>query len=288
MFTPLSRGLAKILAERWEAAAEEAQAMLGGPEPTRRWFGSQLQTAYFLYRGRSADALAAAEQGVRAYPVAGARSAVSRRARAVILLARSQLDAAHAEATRARAEARNTLQEAAILTTAAVILARMGKRAELDATLAELTALSSPLAEERDDRRVQYTRGVAALAAGDAATAIPALERAQRSLPPRGTAPPLLNPHVMIWSALGEAYLAAGRLREAAQSFQRIADGSYERAAFPLEYVRSFYFLGTIHERLGDAARARDAYGRFVGYWKDGDLDRPRVAEAERKLAALR
>jgi hypothetical protein len=31
--------------------------------------------------------------------------------------------------------------------------------------------------------------------------------------------------------------------------------------------------------------RARASYRRFVGYWKDGDLDRERVAEAQQKLA---
>ena len=33
-----------------------------------------------------------------------------------------------------------------------------------------------------------------------------------------------------------------------------------------------------------DSAKAREMYRRFVGYWKDGDLDRERVAEAEKKL----
>ena len=30
--------------------------------------------------------------------------------------------------------------------------------------------------------------------------------------------------------------------------------------------------------------KAREAYRRFVGFWKDGDIDRERIAEAERKL----
>ena len=64
----------------------------------------------------------------------------------------------------------------------------------------------------------------------------------------------------------------------------RVADAGFERFSSPIEYVRSWYFLGKIHERRGDARKAREAYRRFVGYWKDGDLDRDRVAEVEQKL----
>jgi hypothetical protein len=47
----------------------------------------------------------------------------------------------------------------------------------------------------------------------------------------------------------------------------------------------SAWTLGKIHEAAGDMTRARASYRRFVGYWKDGDLDRERVAEAQQKLA---
>ncbi|HXG87111.1 MAG TPA: hypothetical protein VNJ02_02155 [Vicinamibacterales bacterium] len=53
-----------------------------------------------------------------------------------------------------------------------------------------------------------------------------------------------------------------------------------------MSFVRSFYFLGQLHETRGDHIKARDAYRRFAGYWKDGDLDRERVAEAQRKSAS--
>ena len=63
-----------------------------------------------------------------------------------------------------------------------------------------------------------------------------------------------------------------------------MASSGSEHAGYPIQYRRSFYFLGTLHEKRGDMAKARDAYRRFVRYWKDGNLDRERVAEAERKL----
>jgi hypothetical protein len=44
------------------------------------------------------------------------------------------------------------------------------------------------------------------------------------------------------------------------------------------------YFLASIHERRGEHAKARDQYRRFLDHWRDGDLDRDKVADAERKL----
>ena len=78
--------------------------------------------------------------------------------------------------------------------------------------------------------------------------------------------------------------MGAGRSKEAEPWFTRVTASGHEHAAQPLEYVRSFYHLAKLHEETGDLTRAREAYRRFVGDRKDGDLDRERVAEAERKL----
>ena len=56
---------------------------------------------------------------------------------------------------------------------------------------------------------------------------------------------------------------------------------------YPMLYVRSFFFLGEIAEKKGEKAAARGYYERFLKYWKDGDTDRDRVAEAERRLKNL-
>ncbi len=109
------------------------------------------------------------------------------------------------------------------------------------------------------------------------------LDQAQKLLSPRGN-PSGGSPHVDIWYTLGEASLGAGRNEEAARWFQKVVESGVEHTVFPIQFVRSFYFLGTLHEKRGDMVKAREAYRRFVGYWKDGDLDRERVAEAQRKL----
>ena len=92
--------------------------------------------------------------------------------------------------------------------------------------------------------------------------------------------------HLLIWSSLGHALIAAGRPGDALPWFQKVADSGSEHFGEPVEFVRSFYFLGRIYEQQGDMTKARDAYRRFVGYWKDGDLDRDRIAEAQRKITS--
>ncbi len=280
---PLGRVMAQTLSERWDVAQDNARALAASSDPTRVWFGSQFQTVLALYRGRSGEALAAAERAIAAYRVPGVRSAISRRSAASILSARSQHALALAQAQRGLVESRNMPQEPILLLTVAQVLAQMGRRPEAEDMIAEMSTKADPLSGNRDSRRVHWARGLVGLAAGDAAGAIKALESAQATLPARGSNPGQ-NPHAPIWYSLGEANLAAGRDRDAAQAFQRVADAQYERLQWPIEFVRSFYFLGKIHEKAGDSIKAREAYRRFLGYWKNGDLDRERIAEVERKL----
>jgi tetratricopeptide (TPR) repeat protein len=282
---PFGRAQALALAEKWGAANEEARALASSSEATRKWFGNYLQMFFSLYRGRSGEAMAAAERAANAYRTPGQRAGFARRNIAEILMARSQQEPALSEVEKALALGRNTPLEPNVLVTQAQLFAQTGRRREAEDTIRQLSAKADPMAGYRDTRRVQLARGLVALAGEDPVGAIGVLESARATLPARG-ANTGQNPHVAIWYALGEAYLAAGRDREAAQSFQRVADAGYERFAWPIQYVRSFYFLGQINEKSGDAVKAREAYRRFLGYWKDGDLDRSRVAEVEQKLSA--
>jgi len=237
------------------------------------------------FQGRSAQAIAHGERAIASVPEAGQLSAWARQSMAGILLARSQASLALIQAEQAAVEARRTPGEAgSFFLTLAVVRAAAGRRPEAEEAIRALTAMTDPMAPVRDARYGQVARGLVVLALGDAGTAIAELERAQLSLPV-GVYPILGGPHVDIWYGLAQAYLAVGRDADAATHFQRIVDAGMVRAQFPVEYVRSFYFLGVIHEKQGDAVEAREAYRRFVSYWKDGDLDRDRIADARRKIA---
>jgi tetratricopeptide (TPR) repeat protein len=129
-------------------------------------------------------------------------------------------------------------------------------------------------------------RGELALLRGNYQAALSELEQAQSMLPARKVHL-LTSQHVPIWHALASAYLAAGREDNAAKWFRRITESTTERLSWPIPYVRSFYFLGKIHENRGEMDKARGYYRRFYEYWKDGDIDGERVKEAKRKSMYL-
>ena len=81
---------------------------------------------------------------------------------------------------------------------------------------------------------------------------------------------------------LGSAYLAAGQTADAAAQFERVAGNGAEGGLSPLEYVRSLYLLGQISEKQDSRDKARDCFRRFSTFWKDADIDRDRVAAAQK------
>jgi tetratricopeptide (TPR) repeat protein len=156
------------------------------------------------------------------------------------------------------------------------------------ATLAEMSALQGSVPGTNEEEYPEIVKAIAAIRAGDAAAGLDALRRAERFIEPGPifvVAPiPLRQPATVVWYWRGMAHLAAGRHADAAAEFERVANGGFRRLHTPIEFVRSLYFLGQIAEKQGDRVKARDYYTRFVGYWKDGDLDRAQVQEAMTKL----
>ena len=279
----LGKGVAQILRHDWAAADAIAASLSTQPDQTRRWFGAFLQFATAMYRGRCDEALRAEERALAAYKVPGPRTAVTRRLVAPIRGACGSPPEVLADVVKAVDEAKGDVEERFALGELAAAQASAGRFAEADATLSRLEQSIDPIGA-RDNRTLAFGRGRVALARKNVAAAIEHLERAQASLSPSSGHPLVPTFHVAIWYSLAEAYLAAGRLAEAERWFDRISRSGTERSYTPVEFVRSFYHLGKIREARGDAAAAQDAYRRFVGFWKDGTVDRARVAEAERKL----
>jgi len=204
-----------------------------------------------------------------------------------VLMSCGHPDAAVATLEQAETEAQGKAVEPSVRALRAAALAAAGRSQAADDELAKVAAMVTPLTAGPDGRELAFGRGSVALSRKDYATAIGQLQQAQDALPPGGFyfAP---SDHVPIWFALGQAYLGAGRPKDAAPWFQKVVDRSVERQFQPFEFVRSWYYLGTIREQAGDAAGAREAYRRFASYWKDGTIDRDHVAEAQRKLQTLK
>ena len=282
----LGRTVALLLLEDWTSVDEAGRALYSGKDETRKWFGAQAMFAMSLFRGRAADGLVWADRVASAYKTPGQRSNVGHQAVAFALLATGQTASAVAATTRAVADATGTVGESGALVVHAWALSAAGRTQEAATAVGRLESLASPLAAQRDGRNAALARGLVALARGDAAAAIKPLQEAQAALLPRGGNIMIRNPHVLIWSSLGRALLEAGRPADAAPWFEKVADSGHEHVREPIEFVRSFYFLGRIYEQQGDMTKARDAYRKFVGYWKDGDLDRDRITEAQKKIAS--
>jgi tetratricopeptide (TPR) repeat protein len=175
------------------------------------------------------------------------------------MLLRQRLPApALAQAELALVDARGRDQEFETLQLLAVAQAEVGRKADSEKTLALLESRAKILPSNRETRRLSWARGEIALATNDADTAMAELAKATAMLPVHGPAlgPPTAHPD--IWLAAASAYIKGGHDAEAA----------------------------LLLERRGDAAGARRQYARFLDLWRDGDLEREWVQEAEKKLGS--
>jgi tetratricopeptide (TPR) repeat protein len=259
--------------------------MLLGEDPFWRSTGAFQLSATQLFRGRATEAIRLLDQSFRAYAEPGMLSAEASAYAAHVLLEKGEARRALEEAGKARRFGQGDLAEWQGLYFASLAQARLGRAEEAEKTAEELRRKAEALPSEREKRRSYHLMGELALSRGDTARALEHLRRAEALLPPRGFPGPVGPPqHVPIWYSLGSAYLAAGENSTAAEWFRRVAESANEHIEWPIPYVRSFYFLGKIHEARGEKEKARDYYRRFVDYWKDGELDRPRLDEARGKI----
>jgi eukaryotic-like serine/threonine-protein kinase len=84
----------------------------------------------------------------------------------------------------------------------------------------------------------------------------------------------------------GQAYLEAGRGREAAAEFQKVLDHRGIVLADPIGAVAHLQ-LGRALVLLGEKDRARSAYQDFLTLWKDADPDIPILQQAKAEYAKL-
>jgi tetratricopeptide (TPR) repeat protein len=264
----------------WGMAESGAAKIAALPLPSAAWLGHMMGAVLRLHQGRSREGLQLIEQAIAAAPQV--RSAVPYGFASDIRRERGDLAGAVTYGQRAVAMAQSVYEEPFSITVLARARARGGRRNEAEAALARAT--------RTEDGQIAWlpfelawAQGTIALDSGDASGAIDYLSRAVGAIWPRGSSVQVPNAHVPMWYELARAYQLAGRDRQAVEWFERITTNTYERFSAPLEYTRSFYFLGQLYEKTGDATKARAAYARFVDLWKDGDLDRDRIADARRR-----
>jgi tetratricopeptide (TPR) repeat protein len=269
-----------LLRDEFAEARQTAQRLVKGASPNVRFIGYMPLVYADLLQGRTAEARrlldkAAADQG----PAGSSQSAIARTVMAEISLAHQRQGEAAAEAQRAIAESRRGVSILEALF--------QGSLAGSAAARAEYTRIADALPFGSDKVLPELADAIVAFEAGRHAEALPVIQRVVAQLPPGVVAPGALvavrQPRTVANYWTGRAQLAAGNDSAAAAAFDRVATAGYARMFSPIEYVRSLYYLGVIAERQGDRAKAREYYGRFLNYWKDGDIDRDKVAEALKK-----
>ena len=277
-----------ILREEWKRAQAAAQSLEELPESVWKYRGSHLLAVTRLYQGRSREGLTFLGRA-RAYAESGTRKAQADTDAARLLLEEGQAARALERAQQAQREGKGNYPEWEGLFLAALAQARLGHREDAETTAEALRRNTESLPTEKEKRRYHHLAGELALGRGDARVAIKELEQAQSMLPARGPMPLFLvapqPQHVPVWFSLATAYLAAGEEEKAAERFYHITESTTEHIFWPIPYVRSFYFLGKIHENRGEWDKSREYYRRFSDFWKDGDMDRKRVEEALSKLS---
>jgi tetratricopeptide (TPR) repeat protein len=280
------RFAAHALRDRWPEAQAAGQRLLQREDPRDRWAGGEVVAIASLYRGDVAAARQLAEEGVsRGRTVeerAGAR------------LFRAQLEnelGRHAEALqqaeRALEEGRGVDKlQAEGQAVRSLCLARLGRRADAERAAAEAEARLSAQRQGQGEAQQLQLRGSLALALGDHAEARRQLERAAALPPSKRIA--IDTQRVELQYDLARAALAGGDAEAARRALQRVVDAGLDRVFAPIPYVRSLAMLAALEEKQGRSADARRLYERYLGYWKDGQLDRAEVLRAGRRVAALR
>jgi tetratricopeptide (TPR) repeat protein/TolB-like protein len=273
-----------MLQDRWADVEKVTDEMSRSASPFPRFLSLTFAAQVAAARGQGQSNLALLDRaahldGLAPQPRAGARN------RQVLTLLRQGKPAlALAQAELALVDARGREAEFETLRLLAIARAATGRNAEAEKTLAELETRAKVLPSDRENRRVQWARGQVALIRGDTNAALTGLMAAVKMLPPQGSpgGPPSSHPGLLFDAA--SACIKAGRDADAAPLLERLQSG-YEREFDMDPYARSFYLLAQIYERRGDAVRAREQYARFLSLWRDGDLERGWVADAQKKLA---
>ena len=270
-----------VLSDRFEEARTAVRPFSESPDPMKRSAGVLLPRPARRRAGRSRQS--AELLGRAAEMVAPSRRAVvSLDAVRSTLPATSQGERSSGPSWRSARLGPLPLAENALYWKARS-LAASGQHEEAARTAAELRRRTSgwPVPEAR--RRLLRLDADLLAARGDAEGAARGYAEVEELLPKLKRLGRFHGEFVLCRYGLAEALLAAGRYDEAARYFELVTTAKGGRLAYPELYVRSFFFLGQLAEKRGDAAAARRHYERFLFYWKDGDLDRDRVAEALRK-----
>ena len=280
------RFVAHALRDEWPQAEAASKRLLASDDPRLRWEGGATLAMASLYHGDLGEALRLTAEG--AETGRGPEERVGAR------LFRARLEAELGRDREALAESERVLREkvkdpkllAEGHAMKAICLTRLGKKAEAEKSLAEVEAFLSTIPPQLAEPGRLYLAGQIALARGDHEAAGRALEKAAALTPVDGMK--MDGDAVEIRYALARTALEAGDVEKARKALVEVVKAGPARVMTPVPYVRSLALLAALEEKAGRTADARRLYERYLGYWKDGQIDRAEVARAGQRLASLR
>jgi len=88
--------------------------------------------------------------------------------------------------------------------------------------------------------------------------------------------------------SLGKAYYLAGDLENAAQEFEKAAAITTGKLSYGDVYVRSYFMLGRVYQKMGQTEKAVKNYEKFLEFWKDADPGLSEAQEARARLPKLK
>jgi tetratricopeptide (TPR) repeat protein/TolB-like protein/predicted Ser/Thr protein kinase len=266
------------------ARAESCCVLLAGcPDKEMRSKARVMLAVIPAYQGKLVEALRVLDDGLAADRMEGANGDgnVSKRGGKVFTcLAQGKFDLAVAEA-RAYTEAYRALYPTDVAYARhwyAYVLAQAGRLDEAEQVVGDL---KRDLGDDHPAEMFAYwsALGILEEARGNLASAIAAYEKADRESP---------DPSFGLRTALGLAYLKAGKLGEAVAMLEKsLSRYDTDRISSVPGAVKNHYDLATAYEKSGWTAKAIEQYREFLEIWKDADPGIPEVEDARQRLAAL-
>jgi eukaryotic-like serine/threonine-protein kinase len=160
--------------------------------------------------------------------------------------------------------------------------AAMGDAPRAEKIRADLAAKAGGVLARLATRLGLVVSGALAVKRGDGRTAVADLERSVSMMPHQSGA---AEEHGLVLDLLAQAYMLAGDLAKARETYEKITALTTGRMMWGAIYARSFYHLGLIAERQGDKARAQEQFRKFLDLWKDADPGLQEVADARKRAA---
>jgi tetratricopeptide (TPR) repeat protein len=100
-----------------------------------------------------------------------------------------------------------------------------------------------------------------------------------------------MNPEhgqALFFESLALAHWEAGDFDEAQKEYERIVSLTTGRLLYGEIFAKSLYMLGKIYEEKGMQDEAIEHYEKFLSLWNKADLSFPEVADAKKRLTALK